>query len=281
MFLSFDFRAWLLSLALAYASATQGAGSFTPEITAQGFDMAVPQEGVLGSFGRIRVRFEAPERIEELYVKERSYDVDLARTPETSHFKLFDLKTQVRQLVDVTLNFQNYINEKIEKAGTYTFELRVTDRKGKSASATLVVRVAAPPEVEQSGQEAAETASFRFVRVGKTAVSGADTFGITWKTIESNGVVIEITGQENGATRFIEMATSDYDEVNTREQLDRKFAGRQDTSTLHMTTADDKAAGCVFGVINQDRRYLLKVTGSDASLSGAGTTVTLAGKYKH
>lgn len=282
MFPSFWLRAVLLPIALAHVSATQPAGLLIPEITGQGFDMAVKQEGPLGAFGRIRVRFEVPDRIEELYVKERSYDVDLAKTPEMSHFPLFGLKAQVLQQTDVTLNFQNYINEKLEQAGTYTFELRVTDRKGKSASARLLVGVSAQSSVgERSKDESLGAAPFVFVRVGTSAVSGADTFGITWKTIDSNEVVIALTKRENGATKIVELAPSDYDEILTRNQLDQKIASRSDTLSLYSTAADGKSAGLVFGVVNQDRRYLLKVMASDTSLSELGTTVTLAGEYKH
>jgi hypothetical protein len=262
-------------------SATPAANSPTPEITSQGFDINVAQDGLLGSFGRVRVRFEVPERIEDLYVSERSYDVDLAKTPEMAHLPLFGLKTQVRQLTDVTLDFQNYINTKLDEEGTYTFDLRVTDRKGKSASARLLVRVAAPPGADKASQEPMKTAPFRFVRVGASAVSGADAFGVTWKTIKNDGVIIRITGQTDRAIRLIEMAPSDYDEVRSRKQLDQKIASYPETSTLQLKTADGQGAGLVFCVINQYEVYLLKVTGSDASLSEAGTTVTLAGEYKH
>jgi hypothetical protein len=279
---SFCSRAALLFAALTSFSATQSAGSLAPEITAQGFDMTVKQEGLLGAFGRTRVRFEVPDRIEKLYVKERSYAVDLATTPEMAHLPLFGLKTQVRHQTDVTLNFQNYINEKVEEAGTFTFELLVTDRKGKSASARLLIQVTAPPPFEeQSSENSVEAKAFRFVRNGVSAVSGADLFGITWKTIKSDKVVIELTKVDNGASKIVEIAPSDYDKVSTRTQLEQKIASRNDTRSLHLTAAGGKAAGLAFGVINQDSPYLLKVTWSDTSLSRFGTTVTLAGEYKH
>jgi hypothetical protein len=279
---SFCSRAALLFIALTYFSATQSAGSLTPEITAQGFDMTVAQEGLLGAFGRTRVRFEVPDRIEKLYVKERSYAVDLATTPEMAHFPLFGLKTQVRHQTDVTLNFQNYINEKVEEAGTFAFELLVTDRKGKSASARLLIQVTAPPPFEeQSGEDSVEARAFRFVRNGVSAVSGADLFGITWRTIKSDEVVIELTKRDNGASKIVEIAPSDYDKVSTRKQLEQKIASRSDTPSLHLTASGGKTTGLAFGVINQDRPYLLKVTWSDTSLSRSGTTVTLAGEYKH
>lgn len=281
MFRLFCFRFALLLMALASLSLTQAAEPLEPEITAQGFEIAETQEGLLGQFSRIRVRFEAPDRIAELYVRERSYEVDLAKTPEMAHLPLFGLKAQVRSLTDVTLNFQDYINQKIEAEGLYTFELRVTDRKGRSASARLLVQVVAlPPQEQHSWNEAVETVPFRFVRVGASPVSGVDEFGITWRTIESNAVVIEVTRREGGASRLTEMTLADYDDVRTKGQLARKTAGGADISVLNLATAGGRAAGTVFGVINDEVPYLLKVTGSDTSLSEPGTTVTLVGEYK-
>jgi hypothetical protein len=271
----------LCLLALLGLGAAEAADTHAPEITAQGFDISDVQQGPLGNFGRIRVRFEVPDRIEDLYIKERSYDVDLAKTPETAHFPLFGLDRQVRQLTDVTLNFQNYINNKLDAEGEYVFELRVTDRSGRSASAKLRVRVVAGPRVKQEpGNTAVETAPFRFTRIGASAVSGADVFGITWKTIESTRVVIEITKKKAGAEKIIKLASSDYDEIRSRRQLARKTSGG-DTLALHLATANNKAGGSVFAVVNRQVPYLLKITSSSTSLSELGTTVTLLGEYKY
>lgn len=282
MYRSICFRYALFLILIASASMTLAMESSTPRITAQGFDISVAQEGVLGAFGQLRVRFEAPARIEELYVKERSYDVDLARTPEMGHFPLFGLKTQVRQLTDVTLDFQAYLNEKLESAGDYTIELRVTDREGNSASTNLQVQVSSPTAPDrQSAIEPIATDSFSFVRTGSSAITGVDDFGITWRTVESNEVVIELTSQGIGANRIIEISPSDYEEIRTREELDMKISGGRETPALHFSTAEDNAAGTVFGVINKNGAYLFKITRSYTSMSRIGTTVTLVGEYKH
>ena len=49
--------------ALAISAAVPAQPVSAPEITAQGFDMREPQTGRLGKFGRLRVRFQAAERI--------------------------------------------------------------------------------------------------------------------------------------------------------------------------------------------------------------------------
>lgn len=282
MFQSVCVRYALFLLLIASASNTMGAESIAPRITAQGFDISLAQEGMLGDFGPVRVRFEVPDRIAELYIKERSYDVDLAITPDMAHFPLFGLKTQVRQLTDVTLNFQNYINEKLESTGDYTIELRVIDRKGNSASASLQVRVIdSSTTVGQSDNGAVTTNPFRFVRTGSSPVIGAEQFGITWRTIESDSVTIELKQQNNGAQKLIELSASDFDEITTIKALEEKTSSGNDTSTLQLATAGDKASGTVFVVVNQNGHYVLKVTRSATSVSPRGTTVTLVGEYKH
>lgn len=275
-------RSTVLVVALSFFCATQAAGPRAPEITAQGFDMTEVQKGELGNFRRIRVRFEVPDRIEELRIKERSYEVDLAMTTDTANFELFGLSTPVRQLADVTLNFETYVNRKLEAEGEYAFEFRVTDRKGNSASAQLIVQVVAEPSVEeQSKDELLETTPFRFTRIGASDVSGASGFGITWRTIESNRVIIELSRKPNGASKLIEMAVSDYDEIRSREQLSQKTALGSDTSHLHFATANDEAVNSVFALSSQQAPYLFKITGSSTSVSERGTTVTLEGEYKH
>lgn len=282
MRLSYWFRSAALLIALSLVGEAQATGQQIPEITAQGFDLTEMQQGELGNFGRLRVRFEVPNHIKELRIKERSYEVDLARTSDTANFELFGLSTTVRQLSDVTLNFETYINRKLETKGDYAFELQVTDREGRSAAAQLRVHVAvAPAREKQSSHDLVETAPFRFTRIGASDVSGADDFGITWRTIESNTVIIEISRQPSGASKLIKMALSDYEEISTKEQLSQKTATSSESSPLHLPTANGQAADSVFALINQTGPYLFKITGSSTSLSELGTTVTLTGEYKH
>ncbi len=276
------FRYALILILMAVAEPALARDSLTPIITAQGFDISSVREGALGNFGQIRVRFEVPDRIEVLRVKERSYDVDLAKTPEMSHFPLFGLKTQVRQLTDVTMNFENYLNEKLESTGDYAIELTVVDRKGNSTSASLRVRVSEPAATrEKVADDSLATDPFKFVRTGPSPVMGAEDFGITWRTIEAGQVLIELSSVTNGASRFVELTQSDYDQILTKKQLDTIASSREDTAALQLPAAADKAAGTVFGVVSQKGAFLLNITHSYTSMSSSGTTVTLVGEYRH
>jgi hypothetical protein len=272
----------LFCFVLGVVCAAHGAEPVAPNIVAQGFDISVTQEGPLGDFGQIRVRFEVPDRIAELYVRERSYEVDLATTPDTSHFSLFGINTQVRQLTDVTLDFQDYINRKVEAEGAYTFILRVTDRKGRSVTENLTIRALRHPLAEeQSSFDAVQVGSFRFERIGSSLVSGAERFGISWRTIDVEDVLIELHAGDERSSSFIEIMPSEYDEVSTKIQLEQKTRGVETTGNLLLPTVDGKAAGSVFGIISRGEPYLLRVTGSETSLSPLGTSVILIGEYKH
>ena len=256
----------------------------TPEITSQGFRLGLEQTGMLRQFPRIRVRVEAQERIEVLQISERSYEVDLASTPERAHFALFGLKKRPKSRQDVTLDFKNYINAKIEQEGQYSIHIRVVDEKRQSADAVLQIRVTAEkPEDERVDTSSLpiETTPFTFQRIGAGEVTGARGLGITWKTVESAPVTIQLTKAGSGAAKLVDLQPSDFDGVETKTQLSDRIANTEGVEEIKFATANDKAADKVFAVVNRDTPYILKVETSETRVTPLGTTVTLNGKIKH
>jgi hypothetical protein len=280
-------KRWVLAWV---AAAIVGAGAINvvvaaepqePEITAQGFDIADIQEGALGSFQRLRVRFEVPARIERLNIQERSYEVDLAITPEADHLPLFGLARQVRQLTDVTLDFSAYINQKIDTAGDYKFELTVADRQGRETSAVLMVTVVAPTNATLGSNDRTLTVdTFRFVRAGSARASGAEVLGLGWKTIEGHRVIIRLTPLDSTSSHLFELQPNDWEVLETPAQLLNASQQRESRPNLDLATAVNRAAGTVFGVVSGDVPHIVKVNKSTTSLSDVGTTVTLVGEYK-
>jgi hypothetical protein len=259
---------------------TAAADAEPPEITAQGFNMAEAQQGEPGLFERLRVRFEVPGRIAELRIKERSYEVDLATTPEMDHLPLFGLERQVRQMNDVTLNFQPYVNRKLDNVGSYAFELTVVDRNGKRASALLRVELSSPEaEAQAEDSVALQTQRFRAIRVGIAPVTGAEELGLTWQTIERNRVVIRLATSAAEGYLF-DVAASEYAAFTTRSQLRDAAQDSERQSMLELATAANRGTGRVFGVFSSETPRLVKVTRSDTSLSDMGTTVMLEGEFK-
>ena len=137
------------------------------------------------------------------------------------------------------------------------------------------------PTIYLYSLESCNMHQFLFQRVGKSDPTGAGIFGITWKTVDSDAVTIEISGAEKSTCRLVKVLPSNYAKVKTQGQLDHAISLGEEIPFLHLAAANDEAAGSVFGVINQDKRYLLKVTDSEATVSTIGTTVTLTGEYKH
>jgi hypothetical protein len=279
-----NIQALLVGLALALSQAISAQSVSPPEITAQGFDMSEPQSGVLGNFGRVRVRFEAPERIAELKIRERSYEVDLASTLETGNLDLFGTKTRVRNHKDITLDFENYINKKLVIEGTYHFSLAVKDKEGRTANATLSViinRQKTSLEMMEERLDRIDRGVFRFRRIGPGPVIGATDFGITWKTIEPASVVIRITNSDGGASRLLRLAEPVFESVDSKSQLAKDAAVAGSADNIELATTRNGAAGETFVVVIDDKPYMLKIKESKTMLSDLGTTVILNGEFKH
>jgi hypothetical protein len=260
------------------------ADSKKPEITAQGFSAELPQKGLVGDYPRLRVRIEAADRIKELIIKERSYEVDLASTRDKNNLYLFGLEQTPRSYTDVTLNLQNYINERIETAGEYEFHILVTDRKGNIVEKKiyLYAHLEAPEKEPTIVEDAGllQTESFTLQRIGTGPVDGARLFGIDWQNIDNTNVQIRISKIEGSDPHLVVLDESDFDNLQTIDQLMQRVAGLEKTEAVVLATGSNRAAGVVFSVINDDKHYLLKITSSSAYPSDRGTMVTVKGHFK-
>ena len=248
-----------------------------PQITAQGFIIDKVQNGTIGQFGNLRLRIESMGRIEKLIINERSYQVDLATTPEKNHLELFGLQKRPYSYTDVTLDLQNYINKKLVQAGDYEFTIEVIDKKNQAAHTTLRLTV----EQIKGETTTIETGNFQLQREGKDLVSGSDKFGITWKTIDEIKVTIRISKADNGASKLASFNVEDYDRLTTKEELTQELISASDLVKIEFDTSNNAAAHEVIGITNQGKHYLLKTNLSKTLLSHIGTTVTLNGEYKY
>ena len=294
--------AWLLLLIPICLSMACESGSTkaSPTITAQGFDMLRTPEVLLGETSQLRLRIEAPSGIEQLFVRERSYEVDLAQSPETTHFPLFGLPRRVWSKTDVTLDFGPYVAEKIKAPGEYAFSIVVSDRNQQTTEETLRILVrpkmletdsnlepsppqtqpAMPLEPGAATETSMRTAPFRLERVGPGRVLGGEEFGVTWKTIDSVLVVIRLRGNEIEESRFARLEPGAFASIDTHEKFAQTLNSAETRMSLDLTTAVDRAAGSVFAIVQSDESYLLRTDHSATTLSDLGTTVTLTGRYK-
>jgi hypothetical protein len=294
---------WLLLLTPIFLSMAcdSGAPKASPTITAQGFDMSLTPEVLLGEAAQIRLRIEAPSGIENLLIRERSYEVDLAQSPETAHFPLFGLSRRVWSKTDVTLDFGPYVTEKIKEPGEYAFSIVVSDRKQQSVKETLSVIVhpettetdpglepslppiqpVEPVEPSAATETPMHTTAFRLERVGPGPVLDGEDFGITWKTIDSVLVVIRLSGSGVEESRFARLEPTAFTGIDTHEKLAEVLDSAETRASLDLATAVDAAAGAVFAIGQTNQNYLLQADHSTTSLSDVGTTVTLTGRYKN
>ena len=254
------------------------------EITAQGFDMAAPQEATLGAFDRLRVRIEAAEGIETLSVKERSYEVDLATTLDGTNYRLFGLDKRVKAQRDVTLNFQPYLDAKIEGAGRYEFLIEVRDLNGGTATGTLAVNVSAPkPAQAETKVTPLRSGAFTLQRAGPGPVEGSDDLALSWKTIDAIDVTIRMAPDAEGTAILGELSAADYEASKDLGDLKPLFQSlREDGGPrpMDLATANNAAAGRVLAVETADGFYIMKLGSSTTTVSAVGTTVTLEGEYK-
>ncbi len=273
----------LAVIAVAAFAAAPTSARAGPEITAQGFDITLPREGRLGQFERLRVRVEAPERIKELVITERSFAVDLATTLDKVNYRLFGIEKRLRLHKDVTLNFQTYINERLVESGGYEFLIRVTDQEDEATAARLLVVIVAEETAAARETAPPKTGVFRFERVGPLQVTGADDLGLTWKTIEDVAVTIRINAPSEDSAITETLAAHDYDKVLDMADL-ATLAEAEGlplaAAYVDLPTANNAAAGRVLAIHTPEKVYLMKLDRSETSLSESGTTVVLEGEYK-
>lgn len=274
----------LVLLGLFAILGVSAADSKKPEITAQGFSADLPQKGLVGDYPRLRVRIEATDRIKELIIKERSYEVDLASTRDKNNLYLFGLEQTPRSYTDVTLNLQDYINERIETEGEYEFHILVADRNDNIVEKKVYIHahIEAPEKEPTIAEDARllQTESFTLQRIGTGPVDGARLFGIDWQNIDNTNVQIRISRIEGSDPQFAVLDESDFDNLQTIDQLMQRVAGLEKTRAVLLATGGNRAAGEVFSVINGDKHYLLKITSSSAYPSDRGTIVTVKGYFK-
>ena len=128
--------------ALLVAGCAQGGAVPTPPvITAQGFDIAEPREALPGAMGDVRLRFEVPDKIDAIWITEGTFRADLAKTLDKDLFRQFGLAQRPYSQSDVTINFRNYVNEKLTDVGAYRIDIEVTDHRGRSASVQVLINI--------------------------------------------------------------------------------------------------------------------------------------------
>lgn len=274
-------------VALLVAACFQGgAGPTPPVITAQGFDIAEPREALPDTMGNVRLRLEVPDKIDAIWITEGTFRADLAKTLDKDLFRQFGLEQRPYSQSDVTVNFRNYVNEKLTDPGAYRIDVEVTDHQGQSVSGQVLINIRrANDSAAASAAEVLEpvvaTGDFALRRIGPGGVSGAEPFGITWRTIDPIKVTIRIKASSNGATKIARLDPIDFQQAQTRAELIEIVDRCTSTDAIDFDTANAAATGQVLAVRNEDQRFILQASASKTFLTDAGTTVVVTGRYKY
>ena len=244
----------------------QDASQKPPTITAQGFNIEETQQAYVGEAESIRIRVESAARIKTFFIKERSYEVDLATTPDRAHFELFGIDKKAVQREDITIDLKTYINQKLETAGEYEFSIEVTDNQQQKARVKVRVRLLEPEEVVSTIEQTTtftapvslKTAHFEIQRVGSSEIQGSETFGLTWRTVDEILVTIRIKKKEAGATKLAMLSKNDYEEVATASALQQLLKAAKDQDYIDFDTANNSGSEQVLGVVNYGKPYVIK-----------------------
>lgn len=274
-------------VALFMAACVQGGpGPIPPIITAQGFDITEPREALPGDMDSIRLRLEVPDKIDAIWITEGTFRADLAKTLDKDLFRQFGLEQRPYSRSDVTVNLKNYVNENFIDAGAYQIDIEVTDHQGQSVSGRVLIdiRAASEPAAASAAEvvePVAATGDFVLQRIGPGHVSGADPFGITWRTIDPIQVTIRVEASADGATKIARLDPVDFRRVQTRAELVEIVDQCTSADAIDFDTANAAATGQVLAVRNEDQRFILQASASKTFLTDAGTTVIVTGHYKY
>jgi len=157
-------------------------------------------------------------------------------------------------------------------------ERRGTATAGLAMAPYMKAREKDPTESREA--RLLQSGYFSFKRTGTGATEGTQSFGIDWQNIDNVDVSIGITRPESGNSHLVTMDESEFDMLQTVEQLIEKANNLEKTQSVVLTTARNQAAGEVFLVVDDNRLHLLKVTSSSAYPPEDGTVVTFEGQFK-
>ncbi|GEM_PF-3576934 len=191
---------------------------------------------------------------------------------------------------------ENLTEESGSKKGKYTFRfdqsnsaiskyintiqsLKITTKvkNGEISTKELTFKHENTPEVEYLS----EPEDFEWKRVGASAGTGLETFGLTWTSNTSAAAIIKTDDK----TKMVKLTAADWSNIETKEQLKEAVDKGTDidqysgvSATEASKTYDDVLAVNVKG---EGVYYLIHITNSTVDSDTSGTTITIKGESKN
>lgn len=118
---------------------------------------------------------------------------------------------------------------------------------------------------------------FEWKRVGGTAATGLDQFGLTWTGNTATSAVIK-----KGAAKFVELNPTDWTDFTSLEDIMAAIDAATDMDKWEKVSAESSQTyDLTLGTIKDNKYYLIHVTnGTVTTDATVGTTITIVGQYK-
>lgn len=158
--------------------------------------------------------------------------------------------------------------------GTTNYTFSVTDGAGLSTSVTFNVTVV---EAE-SETPLSEATPFTWTRVGGSAATGLDQFGLKWTENTSTSAIVAI----DEGTTMVSLASSDWNTITNHGELQNAIDnGTTITSYTGVSATQNGTYDDVLGVTHDGVNYLIHVTTGTVTTGSSGTTIAISGMYKN
>lgn len=122
-----------------------------------------------------------------------------------------------------------------------------------------------------------EAKDFEWKRVGGTAATGLDQFGLTWTSNTGTSAVIK-----KGADKFVELNPENWTNFTTLEDIVAAIDAATDMDRWEKVSSEaSKSYDLTLGTIKDGKYFLIHVeNGKVTTDATVGTTIVITGKYK-
>ena len=124
-----------------------------------------------------------------------------------------------------------------------------------------------------------EAADFEWKRVGGSAGTGLEMFGLTW-TINKSTMINAIIRKD--ADKFVELAPEQWTTITNLEALVEAVDAAEDMAEWNKISAEvaSKSYDLCLATIKEGKYFLIHITNSTVSVGDVGTTISITGQYK-
>lgn len=146
----------------------------------------------------------------------------------------------------------------------------VVDEKGQSSTSKYIKAV-------KKATALSDAESLTWKRVGGTAATGLEMFGLKWTSNSATSAIIK-----KDADKFVKLESTAWTTITILEDLKVAVdaAPSMDTFEEISATVNSKTYDISLATVKDGIYYLIHITNSMVSVGSEGTTITITGMYK-